>query len=98
MRIPSGAPTSGWLRFQQAYPQIEKYKVKRPPNGTLYVLGFLTITGSFAAFMFLMPQFYKEYYQESQAQKRAAIGATNRDELAQGVRISSYFNNYFIHF
>jgi hypothetical protein len=86
MRVPTGAPTAGWLRLQQSYPKLKEYKFKKPPNGTLYVLGFLGVTSTFVIIMFVVPKIYNEYYRESQTRLRSMIGATNQEELAQGMR------------
>lgn len=86
MRVPDNAPTSGWLRLQQKFPSLKEYKFKKPPNGTIAVISFLGFTSTFVIIMFVMPKYYNEYYRESQTQKRNLIGATNREELAQGMR------------
>ncbi|KAI6228452.1 Small integral membrane protein 20 [Aphelenchoides besseyi] len=89
MRAPVGAPSSGLLRLQQKYPNtFGNYKFKRPPTGTLAVWGFLALTSTAGFFMFVMPQFYKEYYQKSQQEKRAMIGV-DKDTLAGGLRVWS---------
>jgi hypothetical protein len=86
MRAPNDAPTSGWLRLQQKFPNLKEYKYQRPPNGTIAVVGFLGFTTTVAVIMFVLPKLYNDYYRQSQTQKRQLIGATDREELAQGMR------------
>ncbi|KAI6183741.1 hypothetical protein M3Y97_00521500 [Aphelenchoides bicaudatus] len=86
MRIPTGAPSYGFLWLQQRFPSLKKYKFRRPPNGTLFVFGFLGFTSLAVLAMFGMPKYYNEYYRQIQTEKRALIGATNREQLAGGLR------------
>jgi hypothetical protein len=86
MRIPAGAPSSGWLWLLQKFPNLKKYEVRRPPTGTLVVVGFIGFTTIAVSVMFIMPKYYSEYYRQVQTEKRALIGATNREELAHGLR------------
>ncbi|KAI6218329.1 Histone deacetylase 6 [Aphelenchoides fujianensis] len=86
MRLPAGAPSSGLLRLQQKFPNlVGRLKFKRPPNGTLAVWGFLGLTGTAGFFMFVMPHIYRDFYRQSQSEKRAHIHA-DRVELAGGLR------------
>lgn len=85
MRAPKSAPTAGWLRLQQIFPSLGKYKFKRIPNGTLIVYAFLGFTSVATFVMFVMPMYYRDYYRQAQTENRSLIRAT-REEMAQGMR------------
>lgn len=86
MRVPTGAPSSGWLWLTQKFPNLKKYEFKRPPTGTIAVIGFISFTSIAVLVMFIMPKYYSDYYRKVQTEKRALIGATDREALAQGLR------------
>uniref|UniRef100_A0A914XXG0 Uncharacterized protein n=1 Tax=Panagrolaimus superbus TaxID=310955 RepID=A0A914XXG0_9BILA len=84
MRVPEGAPVTGWLWLQTKIPSLRK--ISRPSLGTIAVITTVTLTAFAAYAIAVQPKLNNEYYRQSQAEKRSTIKAT-REELAQGLPV-----------
>ena len=83
MRVPEGAPVSGWLRLQKKFPALKS--VSRPPLGTVAVIATVSVIVFGIYAVGIEPKIHNDYYKESQQQKRALINKS-KEELAQGLR------------
>uniref|UniRef100_A0AC34F3Z5 Uncharacterized protein n=1 Tax=Panagrolaimus sp. ES5 TaxID=591445 RepID=A0AC34F3Z5_9BILA len=84
MRVPEGAPVTGWLWLQTKIPSLRK--ISRPSLGTIAVITTVSLTVLAVYAVGIQPKLYNEYYRQSQAEKRSTIKAT-REELAQGLPV-----------
>jgi hypothetical protein len=71
--------------LKEKFPVLKKTDFKKPPNGTVAVVGFIGFTSIAVLIMFVVPRYYRDYYLKVQTEKRALIGATDREKLAQGL-------------
>uniref|UniRef100_A0A7E4UTF6 Small integral membrane protein 20 n=1 Tax=Panagrellus redivivus TaxID=6233 RepID=A0A7E4UTF6_PANRE len=83
MRVPEGAPVSGWLKFQQKFPALRQ--ISKPSLGTVAVIACITTTVFAVYAVGVGPKIHNDYYKESQKEKRALL-RTTREETAQGLR------------
>uniref|UniRef100_A0AC34Q2V3 Uncharacterized protein n=1 Tax=Panagrolaimus sp. JU765 TaxID=591449 RepID=A0AC34Q2V3_9BILA len=83
MRVPKGAPTTGWFKLQQRFPTLKA--ISRPTLGTIAVISTCIITVFAVYAVGIQPKINNEYYKNVQKEARSKMHAS-REELANGLR------------